>query len=69
MRGQILLGVAMALGMYMLSSAQAAAYSGYGNLPRAYGQGYDLVWARRYYRPRYYWRGGWRYRAFSAQLH
>jgi hypothetical protein len=71
MRGQILLGMALALGICMFSSAQASSYSGYGYLPRTYGDGYDLVRARRYYRPRYYRgaRRGWRYRAFSAPLH
>jgi hypothetical protein len=71
MRGQILLGVALALGICMFSGTQASAYTGYGYLPRAYADGYDRVRARRYYRPWSYRaaRRGWRYRAFSAPLH
>ena len=72
-RGQTMVGMALALGMPILSSAEVPAYvyTGNGYLPRAYSQSYDLVRARRYYRQRYYraGRGGWRYRAFGAPLH
>ncbi len=73
MRRQIVVGLALALGIGLLASTQASAYRAYGYAyyrPRVYGY---------YYRHRFYgaylgglwgWRGhGWRYRAFSAQHH
>ena len=85
MRKQIVVGLALALGLALgigaLTSTQASAYRAYGTyLPRAYGYSYyrPRVYGY-YYRPRFYgaylgglwgWRGrGWRYRAFSAQHH
>jgi hypothetical protein len=81
MRRQILFGLALALGIGLLSSTQASAYKGYGYyLPRAYGNSYYRARAYGYYRPRFYrayvgryyrgwWGPRWRYRAFNAQLH
>jgi hypothetical protein len=55
MRRQIVVGLALALGIGALTSTQASAYRAYGTyLPRAYGYSY--------YRPRvygYYYRPRW----------